>query len=204
VPQDVSPLDEYREVLADHRHYEVLRWTVIGLTYPSAFAAVWFAGSRWGFTSGRTYFVLVVSALWLTAGSLVFAQMHFYDRVRIWRARELESEFRPGFNNVSHRSFQEPSEPVLQPWYTRDLAIWFTVIIPTVSLIGSLLAGVVLVLDWLPSDQTDRDIFALWAGNALLVGVVVSFLVKAAVSCRKTCTSCDEEMTGQPAGRTSA
>ena len=185
MPQDVSALDEYREVLADHRHYEALRWTVVGLTYPSAFAAVWLAGSRWGFTSGRAYVVLVVSALWLAAGSLVFAQMHFYDHVRVWRARELELELRPRFKNASHSSFREPSKPTEQPWYTRDLAVWFTIIIPIVALIGSMLCGIVLLFGWLPSDQSGRDTLALWGGNALLLGTVISFLLKAVVSYRR-------------------
>jgi hypothetical protein len=185
-----SALDEYREVLADHRHYEVLRWTVVGLTYPSAFAAIWFAGNRWGFTSGRAYLVLVLSTLWLVGGSLVFAQMHFYDRVRVWRARELEAKFTPPFQNVSNRCFGKPPD-LKQPWYTQGLAIWFYCCIPVGALVGCLVYGIALFRRWVPFGEADRDTLALNVGNVVLIGTVAIFVVLAV--CRtdlKKCRRC--------------
>jgi hypothetical protein len=111
--------------------------------------------------------------------------MHFYDRVRIWRARKLELQFRPRFENVSHGSFREPPEPREQPWYTRDLAVWFTVYIPIVALIGTILCGVGLVFGWLPVEQSRRDIYALRVSFALLLVTIFSFLVKGALIRRR-------------------
>jgi len=168
MPQDDKWLSEYREVLADHRHYEVLRWTVVGLTYPTAFAAIAFAGRQWGFTSGRAFPLIILGSLWLIAGSLVFGQMHFYDQVRILRARELERHL--GFENVSNKRFiPEPSFAEHQPWRTGGLAWWFNILIPCVVALAALLLGIAYLAECsLLQNQADRDSFGIVVGLLLL------------------------------------
>lgn len=174
-------LAEYREVLADHRHHDVLRWTVVGLTYPTAFAAAAWAGSRWGLTSGRTALVLAGGSLWLLTGSLLFAQVHFMDRVRMVRLWELEDEHKLGFANVSHAPFTKPLEPKAQPWYTRDLALWFAVVFPLTVVIAWVLAGFLILLGWhLPSTSVERETLAMWAAFMLFFAIALAFILRAA------------------------
>lgn len=173
-------LAEYREVIADHRHYEVLRWTIVGLTYPAAFAAAAYAGSRWGFTSGRAVLVLAISTLWILAGSLVFAQVRFIDQARMCRAWELENKAKLGFANISHSPFAQPDLPKHQPWYTKDLAWWFGAAVPLALVFAWILAGVALLFGQkIPSTPGGCDAKALWAGFALLFIVITLFIGRA-------------------------
>lgn len=173
--EDKSRLIEYQEVLAERRHYDVLRWTVVGLVYPTAFAAITFAGTRWGFTSGRAFLVGALGILWLIAGSLVFAQIHFYGSVRLLRARELEKEL--GLANLSHETFDAPKVSK-QPRYTRNLAWWFTTTVPRVAFVGSLVWGGILLKHYFPDTPADRDIVCTVAGLALLIVTSIVFLVR--------------------------
>ncbi|MBE0417992.1 MAG: hypothetical protein IBX63_09535, partial [Coriobacteriia bacterium] len=168
-------LIEYQEVLANHRHYDVIRWTVIALVYPTAFAAIAFAGARWGFTSGRAFLVSALGSLWLVAGSLVFAQIHFYGQVCMCRAHELEDEF--NFRNLRHKPFSRPELSDQQPWYTRGLAWWFTIFVPVVAFAGSLVWGGVVLGQWFPRTGADRNVLGAIAGLVLLFVALVVFLV---------------------------
>jgi hypothetical protein len=177
-----SHLAEYQEVLAERRHYDVLRWTVVGLVYPTAFAAIAFAGTRWGFTSGRAFLVGALGILWLVAGSLVFAQIHFYGSMRLRRAWELEKKL--DFANLSHEPFSKPKEPK-QPWYTKNLAWWFASAVPCVAFVGSLVWGGMLLKHYFPNNLADRDIVCTFAGFALLIVTLIVFLVVALVKSRR-------------------
>jgi hypothetical protein len=163
-------LSEYREVVADSRHYDALRWTVVGLTYPAAFAAAAYAGSRWGFISGRAFFVLSLAGLWVVAGSLVFAQVHFYGQVRTARAQQLEKEL--GFATVSSELFAR------QPWHSRDLAFWFGSAIPVLMLGAWASLALSLALGWrLPTTPVAKDGLGLLGGIAVVSAMVgVSFV----------------------------
>lgn len=175
-------LAEYREVMADHRHYEVLRWTIAGLTYPTAFAAAAFAGSRWGFTSGRAALVLALSSLWLIAGSLVFAQIQTIDRARMLRAWELESKSKLDFANVTHAPFDRPAPLESQPWFAQELAWWFSRAVPVAVSSLWVFALVALAFGWRPPvSGSSRDELGLWA-SVLLLGIAsATFFIKVAL-----------------------
>lgn len=178
-----SQLIEYQEVLAEHRHYDVLRWTVVGLVYPTAFAAIAFAGTRWGFTSGRAFLVSALGILWLVAGSLVFAQIHFYGSVRLRRAWEIEKEL--GFTNLCHEPFNEPEVPGQQPCHTRKLAWWFATFVPVMALAGSLVWGGIVLGYRFPDARADRDVVGAVAGLVLLLVALVVFVVRASMKSKR-------------------
>lgn len=171
-----SQLIEYQEVLAERRHYDVLRWTVVGLVYPTAFAAIAFAGNRWGFASGRAFLVSALGILWLVAGSLVFAQIHFYGSMRLLRARELEETL--GFKNISHESFNKPKHHK-RPCHTENLAWWFSAFVPSMAFVGSLILGFGILGGWLPDARADRDIVCAYAGLGILIVALIVFLASA-------------------------
>jgi|GEM_PF-5371902 len=178
-------LIEYQEVLAERRHYDVLRWTVIGLVYPTAFAAIAFAGTRWGwgFTSDRAFLVGALGILWLVAGSLVFAQIHFYGSVRMRRAWELEKKL--GFTNLCHEPFEEPEVLGQQPCHTRKLAWWFTTFVPVMALAGSLVWGGVVLGYRFSGARADRDIVGAFAGLVLLLVALVVFVARASMKSKR-------------------
>jgi hypothetical protein len=183
--QEQRWLDEYREVLVDCRHYEVLRWTVVALTYPSAVAAVAWAGDRWGLVTGRTFLVFVLASLWLLAGSLVFSQINYFGRVKLLRARELEACDKLNFSNMTHELFSEPSAPEKQPWYTQDLAFWFAQAMPFAAALVCGLATIVVIASWIlgwrPSDVgSQRDTLGYALGVMLVLAATVAATVRGA------------------------
>jgi hypothetical protein len=174
----VASETEYQEVQADRRHYDVLRWTVVGLTYPTGIAAIAFAGSRWGFSSGRAFLASVLGSLWLIAGSIVFGQIHYYGQVRMRRAQELEEQL--GFKNVSNRRFRRVLGPEAQPWYVRDIAWWFSCFVPVVAVVLTLLWGLSVSLELIPASIGRRDALAGRLGLLFFVLVLGLFVSRAA------------------------
>lgn len=139
---------QYAEACRYHRHWDTLKWTVIGLAYPSAAALIAFAVSNWDWASHstRVTFVVWVAVLWVFVSGAVFRQLHYYTSVYRDRARKLESgDDLDDYDWQLHRCFPSGGLPwwkAISTWAVakepRKLSWVFGWLIPCLALLGAI------------------------------------------------------------------
>lgn len=85
---------QHEELCRYHRHWDTLKWTVIGLAYPSFAALLALALTQWTWSTQPAPIVAVVwiAALWLFVSGAIYRQLHHYQLVQLERGKRIERQ----------------------------------------------------------------------------------------------------------------
>ena len=149
---------QHAEACRYHRHWDTLKWTVIGLAYPSAAALVAFAIAHWDWATNpaRVTVAVWVAAVWLFLAGAVYRQLHFYTITYVKRARELENKDALGqYGWTLHTRF--PSDRLtlwntLASWawreHPRKLSVIFGWGVPYVGVLAAIALTIFCIAGW--------------------------------------------------------
>jgi len=182
VAEDLSREDKlrlavYGEACDYIRVGDAVAYTVISITYPTAFGLFgWAFVKLGGLWSGASFAVSLVALLWLLLGRAIFWQIHYKSRVRIDIAKQLEVALELKNINARHLTspglyYDQQDETEIEakwrkyrPWFIEGLSSVIRTYIPRFAIVTWIAYAVLFAVrysgkaaidfsDWLTSDS---------------------------------------------------